>query len=281
MRARGATPPELTHDVIKADALQGRRARDGVVDPKAAVDPIAARDARAERDSLGNGLAHRTGDEEREGQASLAVAAPAVLAPVRDGRLEAVQQVAVRHVQLDGLEAEPHGPPDRIHEGAPHALDAVLVERGRNGPALVERERRRRDRLPGVLVGGEGGSSLPRPARRGLAAGMSDLDAEAGAGQGDRPGGGKHARHGALVGVRIKPRVAVRDAADALDGGGLHHDKPGARHGQGHEVLQMPVAHAAVIGRILAHGRDHDAVREPHRAEIERRKEPSHPKPMR
>src|SRR3954463_5594087 len=40
-------------------------------------------------------------------------------------------------------------------------------------------------------------------------------------------------------------------------------------------MLKVPVVHRAVVGRVLAHRRDDGTVREPHRAEIERREQGS------
>src|SRR5215211_2360758 len=129
MRAFGATPPELTHTCVSPMSL------------RAAVDPVAAGDPRPKGDRLRNGLAHRARHEKRERHAPVPVSAPAVRPPVRYGRLEGVQEIAVRHVQLDDLEAEAHGTAGGVDEGAPHALDAGLIEFCRRMPALVERNR--------------------------------------------------------------------------------------------------------------------------------------------
>ena len=80
-------------------------------------------------------------DFERKAHAVFERAAVIVGAPVGDRRHEAVQQVAVRHVQLDGVEADAHRPLGRGHEGVADALDIVAViargvaQPGENGSA--------------------------------------------------------------------------------------------------------------------------------------------------
>ena len=93
-------------DVIAAELLQLARERDGVLDRPAALDPVDGRDAHAERLALGPGLAHRLEDLERQAHAVLEAAAVGIGALVRQRREELMQQVAVRGVQLDHVEAE-------------------------------------------------------------------------------------------------------------------------------------------------------------------------------
>ena len=52
----------------------------------------------------------------------------------------------------------------------------------------------------------------------------------------------------------------MRDAAVPLDMGGFDDHQRGAGIGQHAEMHQVPVIGAAVVGGILAHGRDDDAV---------------------
>ena len=66
--------------------------------------------------------------------------------------------------------------------------------------------RRRRDRLPGIVVGAERAAALPGQLRRGLAAGMGELDAEAGAVRRDLARRGERARGGRLVVVASRGR---------------------------------------------------------------------------
>ena len=91
---------------------------------------------------------------------------------------------------------------------------------------------------------------------------MADLDGKARAGRRHTPRRIEHARQRRLVGVRVEPEAAVRDTPDALHRRGLHHHHARARDGELHQMLQMPVRGAAVGRRVLAHGRDDDAVGE-------------------
>ena len=91
-----------------------------------------------------------------------------------------------------------------------------------------------------------------------LAAGMRDLDAElGGAGAARRR---DHAGERRFVVVRVEPEAAMGDAAVALDMGRLDDHQRGAGIRQHAEMHQVPVIGAAVVGRILAHRRNDDAV---------------------
>ena len=118
--------------------------------------------------------------DERKAQAVLERAAVLVGALVGDRRHEAVRQIAVRHVQLDLVEADAQRALGGGDEGLAHALHVGFGHFARRVPALARGQRRRRDGLPRVLVGLERAAAFPRPLRRGLAAGMRDLDAELG-----------------------------------------------------------------------------------------------------
>ena len=87
---------------------------------------------------------------------------------------------------------------------------------------------------------------------------MRDLDAELGGAHAAAMR--DHARQRGLVVVGIKPEAAMGDAAMALDMGRLddHQRRAGIR--QHAEMDQVPVVGAAVVGGVLAHRRDHDAV---------------------
>ncbi len=69
-----------------------------------------------------------------------------------------------------------------------------------------------------------------------------------------------HARERGLVGIGIKAHAAVGDAAVALHVRGLDHHQRRAGIGQHAEMAEMPVVGAAVVGTVLAHGGDDDAV---------------------
>ena len=187
-----------------------------------------------------------------------------------------MQQIAVRAVQLDGIEPEANGALRGLTEGGSDAREALGVERLGRRPLRGEGNGRGRHRRPGVLAGRERLAPLPRPLAGRLAPGMSDLDRKARAGRRDAPRRVEDARERRLVGVRVEAEAAVRDAPDALHRRRLHHHHAGARDGELHQVLQMPIRGAAVLRRILAHRRDDDAVGELDRAERKGREEMGH-----
>ena len=113
-------------------------------------------------------------------------------------------QIAVRVVQLDGVEADPHRALRRIHERLAHPRDVIHGRHPRHMPVRAERNGRWRDRLPRVLIGRQRAAALPRPLRRSLAAGMRDLDAELG-GAG-AAAVGDDARQRRLVVVGVEPQ---------------------------------------------------------------------------
>ena len=86
-----------------------------------------------------------------------------VIALVRQRRMELVDQIAVRAVQLDRIEAGPNRALHRIAELADHAADFVRRQGARRLPAFVERDRGRRDRHGSVFR---------------FASGVRDLDAD-------------------------------------------------------------------------------------------------------
>jgi len=71
-----------------------------------------------------------------------------------------------------------------------------------------------------------------------------------------------------FVRVGVEPRAAGSDAADRLDVGHLETQQRCAGIGEHAEVRQVPVGHAAVHGRVLAHRRHHDAVLEREAAQL-------------
>ena len=84
---------------------------------------------------------------------------------------------------------------------------------------------------------------------------------------------GDDARERRFAVVGIEPEAAVADAAAALDAGRLDHDQRGAGIGEHAEMIDVPVGGDAVVGAVLAHGRDDDAVRELEIGEPDRRKQ--------
>ncbi len=73
---------------------------------------------------------------------------------------------------------------------------------------------------------------------------------------------GDHPRQRRLTVVRVKPKAAMADAAAALDTRGLDHEQRCPGIGEHAEMIEVPVGGHAVVGTVLAHGRDDDPVRE-------------------
>ena len=164
----------------------------------------------------------------------------------------------MRAVQLDGIEADAHRARCGGDEGPAHPLDIRRGHLPRHGPARTERQRRRRDGLPGVLARLQRRAAVPRQLRRGLAAGMGELDAEfRGA---VAPAGVDDVLERRLAIIGIKSEAAVSDAPVALHMGRLHDEQAGAGIGEHAEMGHVPVVRAAVIGAVLAHRRDDDAI---------------------
>ncbi len=101
--------------------------------------------------------------------------------------------------------------------------------------------------------------ALPGALRRRLASGMRELDTEL------RRADALAMQHDALervlAGIGINAHAAMRDPAKPLDMRRFKHEKPGAGICQHAEMGHVPVVGDAVIGAVLAHRRDDDAVR--------------------
>src|SRR4051812_43904413 len=90
-----------------------------------------------------------------------------------------MDEVAVREVQLDRIEAEAIRAPSALYEGITNACEAGGIEGARWVLGLEVRHRRGGNGLPATWrIGGELRAAVPRRARRGLATGMRELDAD-------------------------------------------------------------------------------------------------------
>ena len=83
-----------------------------------------------------------------------------------------MQQVAVRHVQLDRLQAAVDGAPGGGHEGFTDTGKPCGIEFLRRQLARRVRQGRRSEREPTTLLHRNLGASFPRHPARGLAPGM-------------------------------------------------------------------------------------------------------------
>ena len=177
----------------------------------------------------------------------------------------------MRRVQLDGLDAGADRAFGGIDEAVAHALHVRRRHLARHRPIGAECNGGRSDRLPSVLSRCKRLAALPRPSRGGLASGMGELDAELRGAIAAAVGDDARKRGFAIV--RIEPEAAVGDATASLGAGGLDHDQRRPGIGEHTEVRDVPTGGHAVVGAVLAHRRDHDAVREFEIGELDGRKQ--------
>ena len=72
--------------------------------------------------------ADRVQDLERKAHAILQTAPVGIVAVIRDRRQEFMQEIAVRRMQLDAVEAESHGPLRGGHETVAHRAERRSIE---------------------------------------------------------------------------------------------------------------------------------------------------------
>ena len=208
------------------------------------------------------GHAARTASKTSSGKRSALLERAAVLVgrDVGERREEARQQVAVRHVQLEQVEARllGHAGGARRSRRAPVHVGAVHL--ARHLAVRLVRDRRRGDERP-VAARAAARRPLPQPARRALAAGVRELQADprrARARARSRRCASRRAtcsglympvQPGLMRPSRLTSVISVITSAGAADRAAA-------------EVHEVPVVGRAVLGRVLAHRRDHDAVGE-------------------
>ena len=160
-------------------------------------------------------------------------------------------------VQLNDLEAGGERKAGGFGELVDDFVDLRLAHGVRFDGVVMERHRARRPRHPTAILGAKRLAAFPRALATGLAAGMGDLDAGDATAILDQ-------RHQPLgeVALRLGPQAqaARRDPAQSGDVGRFSEHDAGATHGFGAEVLDVPVGAEPVLGSVLAHRRDRDAV---------------------
>ena len=140
-------------DPVDAALLQLVGECDGLLDVPAALDPVGRRHPHADR--LVGGNAARTASNTSSGKRMRFSRRAAIFvgAPVGDRRQELMQQIAVRAVQLDGVDAEPLGAFGRSR-------------RRRRGCARARRRRARAAAASPSLCGTADGATRPPAALR-------------------------------------------------------------------------------------------------------------------
>lgn len=237
----------------------------------AALGVVGGAEAHEHR-RFGHGGSHGSHDVEQEPRTVLERSAELVVALVRQGRQELVNQVAVSGVNFDEVEAGLDAAAGAVGERLNELLDARGAHRdGRH--VRLERDRAGRLGNPAAAVNGsraaagvaaEQGAELGVGAR--LAPGVGELDRGGGSLRVDEVG---HAAPCADLFIVPDAGVAGRDAALGHDRGRLRHDEAGAAAGERAEVHEVPVGGHAVllVRRVLAERRHPEAVTQGQRAE--------------
>ena len=205
---------------------------------------------------VGPGGAHGLDHLEREAHAVLARAAVPVLAPVGQRREELVEQVAVRGVHLDDVEAGGQGAPGGGDERLAHLGQLVDGQRVRGRASPAPTGTALADTVGHGSSPGRAFSAVtgPSPSQGALLLALAPAWASwmparrpVRVQEVDHPGQAGHV----LVGPQAD--VAVADPALGGDPGGLDDDEPEAAQGEPAQVRQVVVADEAVGHRVLAH----------------------------
>jgi hypothetical protein len=170
--------------------------------------------------------------------------------------------------QLNQIETQPVGPLRCCHVSIANSRQASLVESLRRRPAVVEGDGGWGCCRPRTSIRRQRPAALPWQPRRGLAAGMRQLNAKRR--RAGLPAEGNDAGQCRLGFIGIKTETAMRDPAYRFDRGLLDNDKPGTRQRQRTQMLQMPVVGRAVFGAVLAHRRHGDPIGQGDTAEVQR-----------
>ena len=227
------------------------------------VKPPSTQSVAEMRTEIGRsaGQTARTASKTSSGKRSAVLERAAVRSVRRfvSGREEAREQVAVRHVQLEQVEAASTA---RSRRATYCARTVVEVRRGPSPAAPGDtgevRERRGREQRP-VAVLERQVDALPHQLRRALAARVAELDADLRASEFAWTKSTMRF-HGGDLPLLPQARAAGRDAPAGRDAEHLGHHQPGAAERARAEVHEVEVVDVAVDGRVHVHRRDDDAV---------------------
>ncbi|GGM16497.1 hypothetical protein GCM10011594_40770 [Nakamurella endophytica] len=256
----GSRPPLEASTTYDAAGQQQPGEAGGLRGVPGTLDPVRGRQPDEQRLAGRPGAADGVDDLEQQPGAAVEVAAVPVGAVVAQRGQELVQQVPVRGVQLDHVEAGEVGAARGVDESGLERGEVVGGHLARGGVA-GERVGGRADGRPAALVGGDGAGGLAREATvgGGLAAGVRELDTDGGTLAVDEVDDARPRRRLLLV-----PQAGVLRADPALRGhrSGFGEDEPEAALRAGSQVHQVPVGrHAVLLGdRVLAHRRQPDPV---------------------
>ena len=177
---------------------------------------------------------------------------------VGERRQEGVGQVAVGGMKFQHLE------PGRVRisggggEGLLDRFDILQAHLMGHQRALVHGQGARRDNVPGGIATRpvafvQRSVTLPGPLHAGFAAGMGDLHSRHGAVGAEKRGDGFQRR--GMIG-RPNAEIAVGDTPALFDRGGFAEHQPRPAQRELAEMDFVPIVGQAVIGGVLAHGRN-------------------------
>ena len=169
-----------TADISDACIAIGLGDLDRLFEREAAVDPVGQRHA-CPKHEVRYGFCDAARDLDGKTHAVFERPAPLVVAPVRQWRQELMQQIAMRRMQFDEVEAGAFGALCRRNEVADRVFDALFAQCLGHLPAIGIGDVGGGHDRPGVLVRSKRPRAFPGPAVGGLAAGMGQLRAEFGA----------------------------------------------------------------------------------------------------
>ena len=134
----GETPARHVNGAAAA-RLQCLRKQDCLINVPSAVDPIGARHAHGYRTIGGEGGADRFKDFQRKAHSVLQASAIFIFSLIGERGEKLVQQIAMRRMQLDGVDSDPGRAMGRCNEGVSHAREAISIERQRGQLASLIR----------------------------------------------------------------------------------------------------------------------------------------------
>src|ERR1700733_1438137 len=226
-------------DPVDAAFFQFLGKLDGLFEIPAAFNPVGRGDLDADRLFRREYRTHGVEHFERITHPVLQGAAIFVRALVGDRRQKLVQQVAVRAMQLDGVDTQSARPPRGFDKGLANALEPHDIERERLEFAVLVRHIGRSHRLPPALGERYLLTPLPRLVARSLAARMGQLNRDRDRRMpADRSENRTQRR---FRGVIPQTEASGRDAADGLDMGRLHAEHRRTRQSKIIDVGEMPV----------------------------------------
>ena len=170
-----------------------------------------------------------------------------------------MQQIAVRGVQLHRLDAQHVAAFGGVHKVGLDLRDVGQAQFGGRGFLRQVGQGAGGHGLPAAVFGGDQHAAVPGACAGGLAARVADLDAH-GHVRGQASGAVQFVTQRSLGGIVPQAQAAGADAAHGRHGSGFDGEQARAAVEQIGPVRQVPIGGLAVVGRVLAHGRNDDAV---------------------